>query len=134
LLDLLTAHDQQDQSVFDFLAYSSGQVAAKALGRVPTNISRNQRIFEEGEPAEFLYCLERGAVRTFKLLSDGRRQIAAFPLPGDFFGFELGETHNLAAEAVVQSCVVRIKRHSLDGRPRPTPGLLAKCGGWRRMS
>ena len=32
------------------------------------------------------YADNEGAVRTYKLLSDGRRQIGAFHLPGDIFG------------------------------------------------
>jgi hypothetical protein len=34
-------------------------------------------------------------VRTYKLLSDGRRQIDAFHFPGDVFGMEWGDVHRL---------------------------------------
>ena len=34
-------------------------------------------IFGEAEPADFIYQIIEGAVRTYKLLSDGRRQIGA---------------------------------------------------------
>ena len=57
-------------------------------------------IFGEGEPAEYVYQITRGAVRTYKLLSDGRRQINAFHLPGDMFGLENGEVHRFTAEAI----------------------------------
>ena len=56
-----------------------------------------------------------GSVRTsYKLLSDGRRQIGAFHLPGDVFGLESGTNHRLAAEAIVDTTVRLVKRRSLD--------------------
>ena len=38
---------------------------------------RDEEIFGEGEPAEYVYEVISGAVRSYKLLSDGRRQIGA---------------------------------------------------------
>jgi hypothetical protein len=39
---------------------------------------RGAEIFGEAEPAEYIYQVIEGAVRTHKLLPDGRRQIGAF--------------------------------------------------------
>ena len=52
---------------------------------------RNAEIFGENEPAEYLYKVISGSVRTYKILSDGRRQIGGFHLPGDIFGFQFTE-------------------------------------------
>jgi CRP/FNR family nitrogen fixation transcriptional regulator len=52
-------------------------------------------------------------VRSYRLLSDGRRQIGAFHLPGDVFGLESGATHRLAAEAIIDTSVRLVKRRSL---------------------
>ena len=41
-----------------------------------------------------------GTVRTYKVLTDGRRQIGAFYLPGDIFGLEIGDEHTFSAEAI----------------------------------
>jgi CRP/FNR family nitrogen fixation transcriptional regulator len=49
-------------------------------------------------------------VRTYKVLVDGRRQICAFHLTGDFFGIEPEETHASSAETIVDSRVLPIKR------------------------
>jgi CRP/FNR family nitrogen fixation transcriptional regulator len=57
----------------------------------------------------------RGSVRTYKLLSDGRRQINAFHLPGDLFGLENGEAHRFTAEAITDTNVRIAKRRSLYG-------------------
>ena len=51
----------------------------------------NEEIFGEGEPAEYVYRVSKGAVRSYKILCDGRRQIGGFYLPGDIFGLEIGE-------------------------------------------
>jgi CRP/FNR family nitrogen fixation transcriptional regulator len=53
-------------------------------------------------------------VRSYKLLSDGRRQIGAFHLRGDVFGLESGPTHRLAAEAIIDTTVRLVKRSSLE--------------------
>jgi CRP/FNR family nitrogen fixation transcriptional regulator len=75
---------------------------------------RDEEIFGEDEPAEYVYQVVSGAVRTYKLLSDGRRQIGAFHLPGDIFGLESGSTHRLAAEAIADTTVRLVKRASLE--------------------
>ncbi len=75
---------------------------------------KDEEIYGEDEPAEYVYQVIRGAVRTYKLLSDGRRQIGAFLLAGDVFGLELGTSHRLAAEAVTDTTVRLVKRSSLE--------------------
>jgi CRP-like cAMP-binding protein len=77
------------------------------------SFDRNVEIFGEQEPADYLYKVISGTVRTYKVLSDGRRQIGAFYLPGDMFGFEMGEEHTFSAEAIVQSKVLVIKRSAV---------------------
>ena len=67
----------------------------------------------EGEPAEYVYQVATGAVRTVKLLPDGRRKIGGFYFAGDMFGFEDGNEHSLSAEAVMPSTVRVIKRRTL---------------------
>jgi CRP/FNR family transcriptional regulator, nitrogen fixation regulation protein len=58
-------------------------------------------IYGQGEPAGPVYQVEFGAVRVYRLLPDGRRQISAFHLPGETFGFESGSTHHFFAEAII---------------------------------
>jgi CRP/FNR family transcriptional regulator, nitrogen fixation regulation protein len=74
------------------------------------SFARNMEIYGEEEPADYLYKVISGAVRTYKVLLDGRRQIGAFYLPGDIFGLGTGEEHAFSAEAVVDSRVLVIKR------------------------
>ncbi|AZO28985.1 helix-turn-helix domain-containing protein [Mesorhizobium sp. M1B.F.Ca.ET.045.04.1.1] len=57
-------------------------------------------IYAQGEKAGALYQVEFGAVRIYRLLADGRRQISAFHLAGETFGFEADATHHFFAEAI----------------------------------
>jgi len=57
-------------------------------------------IYAQGEKAGAFYQVEFGAVRIYRLLADGRRQISAFHLAGETFGFEADSTHHFFAEAI----------------------------------
>lgn len=88
---------------------------------------RGTEIYGEGEPAEYIYQIKAGAVRSYKLLSDGRRQIGAFHLAGDIFGLE-NSAHRFTAEAIVDTTVCLIRRRSLEcvaeSHPVVTKNLL----------
>ena len=92
-----------------------GAVAGHA-GLVATEFTykKDEEIYGEDEPAEYVYQVISGAVRSYKLLSDGRRQIGAFHLPGDVFGLESGTTHRLATEAIIDTTVRLVNRRSLE--------------------
>jgi CRP/FNR family transcriptional regulator, nitrogen fixation regulation protein len=75
---------------------------------------RNTEIFGENEPADYLYKVVSGSVRTYKILSDGRRQVGGFYLPGDIFGLEFAEEHSLSAEAITDAKVLVVKRSALN--------------------
>jgi CRP-like cAMP-binding protein len=80
------------------------------LTGAPTSFARNAEIFGEKEPSDYFYKVISGAVRTYKVLIDGRRQIAAFYLPGDIFGLEAGDEYAFSAEAITDAKVLVIKR------------------------
>lgn len=90
--------------------------------------SREEEIFGEGEEADFVYRLVSGAVRTCKMLSDGRRQIDAFHLPGDLFGFEPDAHHRLTAEAVADTTVLLFRRRQMEEIARRN--VEAACRLW----
>ena len=80
---------------------------------VPIRFERNAEVYGENEPAEYLYQVISGAVRTYRMLDDGRRQVVAFYLPGDIFGVEAGEVHLSSAEAIGESLVLMARRSSV---------------------
>jgi CRP/FNR family transcriptional regulator, nitrogen fixation regulation protein len=96
------------QAVSDKFGAVAGLIASEFTYR------KNEEIFGEDEPAEYVYEVVSGAVRSYKLLSDGRRQIGAFHLPGDVFGLESGATHRLAAESIIDTTVRLVKRNNLE--------------------
>ncbi len=75
---------------------------------------RGAEIFGEAEPVKYVYQIVEGAVRSYKLLADGRRQISAFHLPGDVFGIENGEVHRFTAEALIDTKVLLLKRQGSE--------------------
>jgi len=79
----------------------------------PMPFGRNTEIYGENEPAEYVYKVLSGTVRTYKVLNDGRRQIGAFHLPGDVFGLEIGEEHSFSAEAITDCKILVVKRSAL---------------------
>ena len=78
------------------------------------SFDRNEEIYGEDEPADFVYKVVSGAVRTSRILSDGRRQIAAFHFAGDIFGLEPGEVHSLCAEAITECRIALVKRVAVN--------------------
>jgi CRP/FNR family nitrogen fixation transcriptional regulator len=74
---------------------------------------RGKTIYIQNDPVEYVYQIRKGAVRSYKSLSDGRRQIGAFHLQGDIFGFDIGDVHRFTAEAIVDTTVRLIRQQSL---------------------
>jgi CRP/FNR family transcriptional regulator, nitrogen fixation regulation protein len=74
------------------------------------SFARNAQIYREKEPADRLYKVTSGTVRTCKVLVDGRRHIGAFYLPGETFGLEPGDRHMASAEAVIDAEVLIVRR------------------------
>lgn len=74
--------------------------------------ARGEDIYAQDEKADLLYRVISGAVRTTRILGDGRRQIGDFHFRDDMFGFECGETHRFAAEALSNCEILVFKRGS----------------------
>lgn len=83
------------------------------LSSLPTSFCKrfrcNTEVFGQSHSAEYLYAVRTGAVRSYKLLEDGRRQIGSFYFPGDIFGIEAGLNHQFSTDAIVDSDIVLVK-------------------------
>lgn len=75
-------------------------------------------IYAAGEPAGNIYQIEFGAVRVFRLLADGRRQIGAFHLANELFGFEADVTHEFFAEAINATGIRRLRLNAGEDASR----------------
>jgi CRP/FNR family nitrogen fixation transcriptional regulator len=80
-----------------------------------TTYAGGSEIYAPGEDAGSLYHVEFGAVRLHRLLSDGRRQVIAFYLAGETFGFEADRTHSFFAEAIIPTGVKATTIRSMSG-------------------
>jgi CRP/FNR family nitrogen fixation transcriptional regulator len=89
-------------------------------------LRKGRELFAQGDEAEYFYKVVSGAIRSYKLLSDGRRQIDAFHLPGDIFGLETGSEHRFSAEAVGIATVIAYRRSRL-------PALIAEDAAFREQ-
>lgn len=87
-------------------------------GGVPQTLRKGEELFAEGDAADWFYKVVTGAIRTSKLLSDGRRQIGAFHLAGEIFGLEAGRNHRFTAEALAGATVLAYCRTSLGPSAR----------------
>jgi CRP/FNR family nitrogen fixation transcriptional regulator len=83
------------------------------IGGVSMTFERNAEIFGESESADYVYKVLSGSVRAYKVLSDGRRQVTAFYLPGDVFGIESGLEHSNSAEAIDKATILVVRRSSV---------------------
>jgi len=72
-----------------------------------------EEIYAQEEEADLVYQVARGAVRTTRLTSDGRRHIGDFYYPGDLFGVEAGPEHRYSAEALGDCEIIAVKRTAL---------------------
>jgi CRP-like cAMP-binding protein len=81
---------------------------------VEMRFDRGESVFNQDEPAEYVYRLAGGAVRLCRYMPDGRRYILDFALPGDLLGF--GENPDLAAcaEAVTDVVLIAFPRSCVD--------------------
>ena len=73
-------------------------------------------LFRQGEPVRLVYRILSGAVISYRLLSDGRRQVTGFHLPGDFLGLEAGVEHATTTEALSRVDALAMERTELAGR------------------
>ena len=88
-----------------------------------------REIVSEDDPANRIYEVISGTVCTCKMLREGRRQISGFYFPGDVFGLENSEKHNVAAQAITEAEVRVIKKRALtalvSSNPEVADQLLA---------
>lgn len=101
-----------------------------ALEQIVTHryFTPRQVIFQEGEPADYVYNVSGGNLRLYKLLIDGRRQITGFLRPGDFLGLVAADCYAYSAEAIdfVELCCISLTdlKHLMRTIPEVRDRLL----------
>ena len=100
--------------------------ALSALQRGPIHFRRNNVIACEGDAADYIFMVVSGVVRSCKTFRNGTRNVVAFYLPGDLFGWD-DQKSTLSAEAATDAMVLFIKRSgllSLAARESRVSGFL----------
>ncbi len=92
-----------------FLPASQDELATIQSFRIGSRqVAAGRAIIEEHRPSPELFTLYAGWAFRYKTLSDGRRQILSFLLPGDFIGlqdeFADGQTHGVEAVTDTTLC------------------------------
>ena len=93
-----------------FVAHSAAELAlVRSLKRREARFEAGATVILEGQTEVPLYTLLEGWAFRFKTLSDGRRQILNFLLPGDFIGVQQkmgdGAAHGVVALTDARLCV-----------------------------
>jgi len=91
---------------------------------VPLRLNGGQTIFSEGDAATSAFGLSHGVVRLYKLLPDGRRQIVAFALPGDFLAMPLADRFSFSADTIGKVGVCRFQREKLKRLIQKSPNIM----------
>ena len=97
----------------------------RALQGIATEIyfRSGQSIFSEREPADRVFGLSKGVVRLYTFM-DGRRQVLAFALPGDFLGMPLASLHRVSADAIGEVALCQFSRDELMKLIESSPNLM----------
>ncbi len=84
-----------------------------AFRRGPIRYRRNAMIVCEGDPADYIYLVVKGTVRSCRTYQDGSRGIVAFYFSGEMFGLTGDPAHSLSLEAVTDTLILFFKRKDL---------------------
>ncbi|MGO8916088.1 MAG: Crp/Fnr family transcriptional regulator [Stellaceae bacterium] len=85
-----------------------------AASRVHQHVAAGETFLDEGEAATHFFNIVEGAVKVFKLMPDGRRQITGFLFAGDLLGLAFNDSYTYSAEAITPVKICRFPRKQLD--------------------
>jgi len=102
---------------------SHEEVRKLATVRAHAQLPANFTLFREGDTAAHLYSVSSGAVKLYKMMPDGRRQITNFLFAGDLFGLAAEGGYVHTAETVSPSRVCRLAHRKLDSILHELPKL-----------
>ncbi|TWB47673.1 cyclic nucleotide-binding domain-containing protein [Nitrospirillum viridazoti] len=92
--------------------------------------AKEQSILSEGELATDIHIVVSGAVRLFKMMPDGRRQIIGFAFPGDMLGLSLDDRYLHSAEAISPVILRHMGRRQLAALLERDHGLRKALLAW----
>lgn len=85
---------------------------------------RDETLHWAGEQANYWYRMVSGAARQSVLTADGRRQVVDFLLPGDLFGFAVGDEHEFTVDIIAaDTTIARYPRFDTERLCELDPGV-----------
>lgn len=98
-------------------------LASIFAGQVIERLDPGEALFWQGDAAPDLFEIVSGALRTVRVLSDGRRVITGFLFPGDVVGVSLKDRYLATVEAIAPTEVRRLTRHRFEAVIERHPAL-----------
>jgi len=83
-----------------------------SIRRGPIRHRRDQVIVCEGDPADYIFLIVDGVVRSCRTFQSGTRNILGFYLAGELYG-STDEKHSLSLEAATDAMILYLKRSAL---------------------
>lgn len=107
------------------LCSALGHDDLRRLSELSSELSapKGKVIIDEGMRADWLFNVTSGALKIYKMLPDGRRQITGFLFTGDFLGVAMNDCYPYSAEAIAPATLCRFSRAKLERLMRETPDL-----------
>lgn len=106
LVDLMGGQDLLERRI----QADNGLEALQISGGDLFSAQRGEVLIGDGVPAQHCFLVLQGALRVWRPLADGRRQITSFVFPGDWVGLSEFRECNANVEAVTR---VRAERYPL---------------------
>ena len=98
--------------------------------QIAETLAPGEALVWQGDVAKHVFEVTSGALRTVRVLSDGRRVITGFAFPGDLVGISFKDRHLTTAEAIAPTTVRRLTRRrfeeSVDEHPELRPQVLER--------
>ena len=99
--------------------------ALQQVGATRRRLARGERLFRSGEASGSLYVIRSGSCKTLLLTENGREQVGAYYIPGEFVGVDgIGaERHHCEAVALEGTEVCAIPFARLEEHARRDAGV-----------
>jgi CRP-like cAMP-binding protein len=99
--------------------------ALRSLDQLGTKVrfARDVTIFNEGDNGARCYKVVSGAVRLCKYASDGKRPIADFLLPGEYFGFLQCDRDSITAETSCNTFAISYPQLQVEKLAHAMPSM-----------
>lgn len=85
-----------------------------------------QTLFMSGDAAAAVYSITAGTVRLQRDLSDGRRQVIGFAIPGDFIGLAMEDSFSFSADTLTDVSVCAFDRARFTDLMSKRPPLMGR--------